>query len=1454
MSTGKLLALRDHYSMRAWSAGDCVGLFNGSGNGECLNVRMLSSRVGTVGTVLGNEAMLRATTGGQNMCKRVFSESSGDSEMRRRFVPVTKFDEETLPAEHVVDFYFGKLLAPKVPVGHLRRYIPEISYRKKWEFVCRKHGMTVGALSEQNTQCESDPDTEIMELINHKLNQPVEQQPILYQLERLLRLKGPCSTFIAQDGISRLLKQSCSMTPEMEYVYLRCFKTLINQEQGRSAILENIEVIGLLCKYVANSSSQARTRLLTTDILLLLTYMDSVKVSQQLEQFYTQWLEAVETTIKDETQWHDDVPSNQKPQQLMIDYCVSTMFLINSLIQGIPTYRGKSRLIRLLKDAGIHRIFHRIVSSGEKFDSEILLDEISKYQSREGEINSKFVIDTPTHLNVSFKSQIKTIVTLTQGTSLESYMTLVLDSIRQIVTSRTSAEATKLLQLFQSIFKYLIEHSYEDEELGTEIALQASLNKLMDDLQSKQVNQRAVQELEEMKVKMEEMKRVIAKLEHQKEIAKSVIAKELNATKAALSIKLDYITELEERLESVEILRKNERMIYERELANKENERRSSNNSIFLFASLKNGNGLPHTNVNRTPSLNRNKRRSYTTLQSNETHRRSFSGPYGVPSQENENLYSNNFFNSSRPSKPDSSIRGDSISPTASAGTLDLTVPVATSPRPTLSQNAIRASKPQSELDKPTIFKQPRPVLPDARLKPTLSRPLPHPTSSLVNKPSMNPPPLPPLPAMFKVDIPSYLAPAASVSSASLEVTGKATADPSSSSSSSSSPPPLPNTLVKTETLTASPITPLPLPEVLSRQPTASLFSLQLSKPGQVSDALVKHVSPSSSSSPPPPLPPPLPDTLMRHVTVQSGPPPPPPPLPRTLMKHVTVPSAPPPPPPPPLPPSLKPINENNISNEVGVASFGSLPPPPPPPPPFPLSASPGAPDIPKLGNVTLLSAPKLKLKQIHWDKIDDIKETVWCDQSQRVSKSTELASFGIFQEIDELFQLNPTSPAIANATANLLKAKSTKVSLLSRELAQEFGINLHIFSHYTVEELTSKVLNCDNEVLKNQSVIEFFCKEEINNIPKSVQQLFAPYSANYITGEQPDRDPNELDRADRIYLELFYNLRSYWGARSKYLLVILTFDKDYFDILHKLERIDDATKALQNSAKLKELFFIIVEIGNYMNQRPVAGIQLSSLNKLAFTKTSTDNNMSFIHVIERIVRRKYPSIHDFVEGLDKILEVQNIIVQHVQQEAHEFCDRIAHLERLTTIGILSDPSRFHPEDKFMLKTESKILLAKKKADLLKDQCTLTMSDFEKLMVYWGENPNNTNSKNSFFKKFIDFITLFRKAGKENSEREEMTRIYEKRRRALEQSASSQRQRRRASRLSTAASMDDGTQQEDAVDTLIKKLRNVPHHDTRNTRDHKGDIPKFHSSRSRKRDSDGLLSRTQEMLLDVKRI
>ncbi|KAM9886865.1 hypothetical protein OXX69_013562, partial [Metschnikowia pulcherrima] len=145
--------------------------------------------------------------------------------------------------------------------------------------------------------------------------------------------------------------------------------------------------------------------------------------------------------------------------------------------------------------------------------------------------------------------------------------------------------------------------------------------------------------------------------------------------------------------------------------------------------------------------------------------------------------------------------------------------------------------------------------------------------------------------------------------------------------------------------------------------------------------------------------------------------------------------------------------------------------------------------------------------------------------------------------------------------------------------------------------------------------------KDEIVEVPNSLAISLQPYSTSYVSDEiaKPEKDPNELQRPDRIYLELIYNLQHYWKSRIRALKTMASYEKDYEDLVKKLRSIDAAVGSIKHSKHLRSVFDIILAVGNYMNDtsKQAKGFRLSSLQRLGFVKDDK-NSMSFLHYVEK--------------------------------------------------------------------------------------------------------------------------------------------------------------------------------------------------------------------------------------------
>ncbi|KAF2710757.1 FH2-domain-containing protein, partial [Pleomassaria siparia CBS 279.74] len=512
---------------------------------------------------------------------------------------------------------------------------------------------------------------------------------------------------------------------------------------------------------------------------------------------------------------------------------------------------------------------------------------------------------------------------------------------------------------------------------------------------------------------------------------------------------------------------------------------------------------------------------------------------------------------------------------------------------------------------------------------------------------------------------------------------------------------------------------------------------------------------PGSNANIPPPPPPPPPGFLgfpgapggnipppppMPGQTDGSMPPPPPPPMPPGM-------GGPPPPPPPPMPPGM-----------------GA-----PPPPPMPGAKRPGF--LPKGGYSAAPSVhlpgvrPKKKLKALHWDKVDSPQTTVWAAHGatyeEKEEKYRELTKRGVLEEVEKLF-----SAKEIKAFGGKKSKKDEKKYILSRDLNHTFQISMSKYSQYPVEEVVRMIIHCDTKFLDDSAFMDFLQKNDFCDIPDNVAKQMAPYSKDW-TGPNPleskrEQNPDELTREDQIYLFTAYELHHYWKSRMRALALTRTFDAEYDEISAKLLEVSRVSDSLRSSSSLISVLGLILDIGNFMNDanKQANGFKLSSLSRMGMLKDDK-NQSTFADLVERIVRNQYPGWENFVDEIGGVVTAQKINVDQLQQDAKKYIDNITNTQRSLDSGNLSDPSKFHPEDKVAIVVQRNMKEARRKAEHMQVLLEDTQKMYSDIMAFYGEDPLDDNARRDFFAKLATFVQEWRNSKVKNTILEETHRRNE---------------------------------------------------------------------------------------------
>ena len=289
-------------------------------------------------------------------------------------------------------------------------------------------------------------------------------------------------------------------------------------------------------------------------------------------------------------------------------------------------------------------------------------------------------------------------------------------------------------------------------------------------------------------------------------------------------------------------------------------------------------------------------------------------------------------------------------------------------------------------------------------------------------------------------------------------------------------------------------------------------------------------------------------------------------------------------------------------------------------------------------------------------------------------------------------------------------------------------------------------VIHCDREVLDNNVVMEFLQKGDLCNIPDNTAKLMAPYSKDWTgpdaTNTKREQDPAELAREDQIYLYTAFELHHYWKARIRALTLTRTYEPDYDEISTRLQEIVRVSESLRDSVTLMNVLGLILDIGNYMNDvnKQATGFKLSSLARLGMIKDDK-NETTFADLVERIVRTQYPEWEGFVDEIGGVVTIQKVNVEQLTADAKKYIDNVRNVQSSLDAGNLSDPKKFHPEDRVSVVVQRSMKEARRKAEQMQLFLDEMLRSYEGIMTFYGEDCSDENARREFFSKLAIFVT-----------------------------------------------------------------------------------------------------------------
>ncbi|XP_037293291.1 disheveled-associated activator of morphogenesis 1 isoform X2 [Manduca sexta] len=356
-------------------------------------------------------------------------------------------------------------------------------------------------------------------------------------------------------------------------------------------------------------------------------------------------------------------------------------------------------------------------------------------------------------------------------------------------------------------------------------------------------------------------------------------------------------------------------------------------------------------------------------------------------------------------------------------------------------------------------------------------------------------------------------------------------------------------------------------------------------------------------------------------------------------------------------------VSEGSIPDDAKVSNLKSavietcsVPPPPPPPalcpPPLPPTAPPApAPPPAPLAPMAPLApaAPKPKknvptpgnpLKSFNWNKLPDTKlhGTIWQELDD-----TKLYNTMDLHTIDKMFCAYQKNGVQNEGSVEDLRQLGQKprtkiLTVIDGRRAQNCTILLSKLK-MTDEEICRAILRMDTAEQLPIDMVEQLLK-------------FTPSAEEAALLEEHQDELDSMARADRFLYEI--SKIPHWSQRVRTLLFKKKFAAAAAEARARAAAVLRAARELPRSRRLRALLELVLALGNYMNRGArgnASGFRLSSLNKLADTKSSVTRNTTLLHYLVEILETQFKDVLLIEEDLPHVRAAAKVCVEQLEKD-----------------------------------------------------------------------------------------------------------------------------------------------------------------------------------------------------------
>ncbi|CAI5718330.1 unnamed protein product [Peronospora destructor] len=474
---------------------------------------------------------------------------------------------------------------------------------------------------------------------------------------------------------------------------------------------------------------------------------------------------------------------------------------------------------------------------------------------------------------------------------------------------------------------------------------------------------------------------------------------------------------------------------------------------------------------------------------------------------------------------------------------------------------------------------------------------------------------------------------------------------------------------------------------------------------------------------------------------------------------------------------------------------------------------------------------PKPKLRNLYWEavKSEETTGTIWesfvkeekkddtaapasppsvgdlfavRSKSQKVKpgapKKDVLDKF--VDQLSDIFANKPVKAKELEMKKSMKRRAPTRVALIDAKRANNIGIMLARF-RLPYYKLRNAVLLVDKELLSVERV--------------SALLQFAPEGEELDAIQGYTGDPKLLGDAEQYFREMLCIPRL--TTRLQAIYATWQFDSYVEEQRKLMESVSNACRELQACKALKEIFRVVLSLGNALNDGTsrggAKGFRLSILLKLNQVKAA-DNSINLLNYVAKVLRAKDPAILDFDKSLPSLESASRVTTQvlkagesAVRKAANLICNELEVHAKLPEKEYpqpdLVPESEKEPEkisDRFQEVVNPIAVRAKKTSEQMAEDLENMTKRFEETASYYGEDPLSPDSgPDAFFSIFYSFAKVLQSADRDN----ERKRIAEERKiRREEETRKRLEQLKLKKKKSSFATLKTGD-----VDDIVSKIR-----------------------------------------------